>query len=134
MPDTSSASISSVVATGLSMKGRETELTFGSACIRHRYAGCDRFGHRTFDLHHFAAFAQPVDALQHHQFASSDALVHGGPAVDSGALSEEDAEAVEAYVVSQALGSIELCQSEYRKNYPEVIETACVRAEETGAE
>jgi mono/diheme cytochrome c family protein len=49
-------------------------------------------------------------------------------------LSPEDAEAVHAYVVSQARASIELCNSEYRDNFPEVVGTACVRAQETAGQ
>ena len=44
-------------------------------------------------------------------------------------LSAEDSQAIRAYVVSQAEASIALCQSEYRKNYPEVVGNACVRAQ-----
>jgi quinohemoprotein ethanol dehydrogenase len=65
--------------------------------------------------------------------ASWDAIVRKGAFVGKGmaafdhVLSETDSRAVQAYVISQTLGSIELCKSEYRKNYPEVIEGACVR-------
>jgi antirestriction protein len=48
-------------------------------------------------------------------------------------LSEEDSTAVHAYVISQARASIELCKSEYRKNYPEVIGSACTRPQGTAA-
>jgi quinohemoprotein ethanol dehydrogenase len=44
-------------------------------------------------------------------------------------LSASDSRAVQAYVIDQAKNSIALCNSEYRKNYPEVVETACVRAQ-----
>ena len=44
-------------------------------------------------------------------------------------LSPEEAQAIRAYVVSQAKASIELCNSEYRENYPEVVGSACVRAQ-----
>ena len=33
----------------------------------------------------------------------------------------------EAFIVAQARSSIELCRSEYRKNYPELLDTACTR-------
>jgi len=46
-------------------------------------------------------------------------------------LSEEDSRAIQAYVVSQTKGSIALCNSEYRENYPEVLGTACIRADVT---
>jgi quinohemoprotein ethanol dehydrogenase len=45
------------------------------------------------------------------------------------ALSAEDARAVQTYVIDQAKNSIALCNSEYRENYPEVVGTACVRAQ-----
>jgi len=44
-------------------------------------------------------------------------------------MNEDDSEAVQAYVISQTRGSIALCQGEYRKNYPEVIGNACIRAQ-----
>ena len=44
-------------------------------------------------------------------------------------LSEEDAHAVHAYVVETLKGTIGLCESEYRKNYPELLDTACTRPE-----
>ncbi len=44
-------------------------------------------------------------------------------------LNEDDSKALQAYVISQTRGSIALCESEYRKNYPEVIGSACVRAQ-----
>ncbi|MEQ8858212.1 MAG: PQQ-dependent dehydrogenase, methanol/ethanol family [Pseudomonadales bacterium] len=43
-------------------------------------------------------------------------------------LNADDSQAIQAYVISQTRGSIALCESEYRKNYPEVIGSACVRA------
>jgi heat shock protein HspQ len=70
---------------------------------------------------------------------SWDAIVRGGAYVGKGmasfahVLSEDDSTAVHAYVISQVRASIELCKSEYRKNYPEVIETACSRPQETVA-
>jgi quinohemoprotein ethanol dehydrogenase len=48
-------------------------------------------------------------------------------------LSADEARAVQAYVVSQARASIELCNSEYRESYPEVVGTACVRAQAAAA-
>jgi quinohemoprotein ethanol dehydrogenase len=64
---------------------------------------------------------------------SWDAIVRQGAFIGKGmarfdhVLSEAESKSVQAYVISQARGSIELCRSEYRKNYPEVIEGACVR-------
>ncbi len=71
--------------------------------------------------------------------ASWDAIVRGGAFVGKGmasfahVLSEEDSNAVHAYVVDQIRNSIALCQSEYRKNYPEVIGTACARPQQAAA-
>jgi hypothetical protein len=62
-----------------------------------------------------------------------DAIVRGGAFVGKGmagfdhVLEAEDAEAIRAYVVEQTRATIALCQSEYRKNYPEVLDTACTR-------
>jgi len=44
-------------------------------------------------------------------------------------MNEDDSKAVQAYVISQTRGSIALCRSEYRENYPEVIGNACIRAQ-----
>ncbi|HEX7037259.1 MAG TPA: PQQ-dependent dehydrogenase, methanol/ethanol family [Pseudomonadales bacterium] len=49
-------------------------------------------------------------------------------------LSPEDAHAIQAYVVNRARASIELCNSEYRQQYPEVVGSACTRAAQTTAE
>jgi mono/diheme cytochrome c family protein len=71
--------------------------------------------------------------------AAWDAIVRGGAFVGKGmasfahVLSEEDSNAVHAYVVDQIHNSIALCQSEYRKNYPEVIGTACARPQQAAA-
>lgn len=71
--------------------------------------------------------------------ASWDAIVRGGAFVGKGmasfahVLSEADSQAVQAYVVEQARASIALCNSEYRKNYPEVIEPACSRPQPASA-
>jgi hypothetical protein len=48
-------------------------------------------------------------------------------------LSPTESESIQAYVVSQARASIELCKSEYRDNYPDVVGTACTRARETAS-
>jgi len=70
---------------------------------------------------------------------SWDAIVRGGAFAGKGmasfahVLSEEDSTALHAYVIEQTRGTIALCQGEYRKNYPEVIEPVCVRPQETTA-
>ncbi len=70
------------------------------------------------------------DANVHHSW---DAIVRQGAYTGKGmasfghVLSETDAADVQAYVISRARASIELCRSAYRQNYPEVIETACTR-------
>ena len=48
-------------------------------------------------------------------------------------LSESDAQAVQKYVVAATNATIALCKSEYRTNYPELLETACERATPTAA-
>jgi mono/diheme cytochrome c family protein len=64
---------------------------------------------------------------------SWDAIVRGGAYSGKGmasfasVLSEEDATAIQAYIVQQAENSIALCDSEYRQNYPELLESACAR-------
>tara|TARA_A100001037_G_scaffold302002_1_gene332711 strand:- start:12210 stop:14462 length:2253 start_codon:yes stop_codon:yes gene_type:complete len=64
--------------------------------------------------------------------ASWDAIVRGGAFAGRGmasfahVLEPADSEAIRAYVVNQTLGNIALCESEYRRNYPEVLDTACV--------
>jgi mono/diheme cytochrome c family protein len=60
------------------------------------------------------------------------AFVSNGMSAFGHVLDEAGSDAIQAYVINQARGSIELCQSEYRKNYPEVVGTACVRAEPQG--
>jgi len=69
--------------------------------------------------------------------SSWDAIVLQGAFTGKGmagfdhVLSAEDSKATQAYVISQAKSSIELCQSEYRENYPEVVGNSCVRAQVT---
>jgi len=69
--------------------------------------------------------------------AAWDAIVRGGAYVAKGmprfdqVLEADDAQAIHAYVVEQTKGTIALCESEYRKNYPELLDTACSRAEVT---
>jgi quinohemoprotein ethanol dehydrogenase len=65
--------------------------------------------------------------------AAWDAIVRGGAFASRGmasfshAVDEAGAEAIRAYVVEATRGTIALCQSEYRKNYPELLDTACSR-------
>jgi len=65
--------------------------------------------------------------------ANWDAIVRGGAFVGKGmasfahALDESDAAAIHAYVVEMTKATIGLCQSDYRKNYPELLDTACSR-------
>jgi outer membrane protein assembly factor BamB len=69
-----------------------------------------------------------------------DAIVRAGAFVGKGmpgfahVLAEADASAVQAYVIEQTRATIALCNSEYRKNYPEVIETACSRPQLAGGD
>jgi quinohemoprotein ethanol dehydrogenase len=65
--------------------------------------------------------------------AAWDAIVRGGAFASRGmasfahAVDEAGAEAIRAYVVDMTKATIGLCQSEYRKNYPELLDTACTR-------
>lgn len=65
---------------------------------------------------------------------SWDAIVRGGAYAGKGmasfaeVLSEEESAAVQAYVIAQTNATIELCKSDYPKNYPETLGNACVRA------
>jgi len=67
--------------------------------------------------------------------AAWDAIVRGGAFAAKGmasfshAVDEAGAEAIRAYVVEMTRATIGLCQSEYRKNYPELLDTACTRPE-----
>jgi quinohemoprotein ethanol dehydrogenase len=62
-----------------------------------------------------------------------DAIVRGGAYSGKGmasfasVLDESQAQAVHAYVVSQAKAGIAFCQTDYPKQYPELFETACVQ-------
>jgi quinohemoprotein ethanol dehydrogenase len=66
---------------------------------------------------------------------SWDAIVRGGAFTGKGMprfdhiLDASEAEAVHAYVVEQTRTSIAFCQSAYRDNYPELLDTACTRPE-----
>ncbi len=66
-----------------------------------------------------------------------DAIVRGGAYVGNGmasfahVLDAAEAEAIRAYVIEQTKATIAFCQSDYRKNYPELLETACTRPQVT---
>ena len=66
-----------------------------------------------------------------------DGIVLGGAYTDRGmvkfdhVLDVAGSRAIQAYVVENARATIALCQSEYRKQYPEVLSSACVRASVT---
>jgi hypothetical protein len=67
--------------------------------------------------------------------ASWDAIVRGGAYAGKGmvgfahVLDEAAGEGLHAYVIKRNRDSVALCQSDYPKNYPEVLETACIRRE-----
>ena len=71
--------------------------------------------------------------------AAWDAIVRGGAFAGKGmasfahAVDEEGSEAIRAYVVEMTKATISLCESDYRKNYPELLDTACSKAEVTPA-
>jgi PQQ-dependent dehydrogenase (methanol/ethanol family) len=62
-----------------------------------------------------------------------DAIVRGGAYSGKGmagfsdVLDASQAQAVHAYVVSQAKNGIAFCQTDYPKQYPELFETACIQ-------
>ena len=72
--------------------------------------------------------------------AAWDAIVRGGAFAGKGMASfahvvdEEGAEAIRAYVVEMTKATIGLCQSDYRKNFPELLDTACSRPEVSAGE
>ena len=94
------------------------------------WPGAHRGGGRLLVLHY-------SDASVH---AAWDAIVRGGAFAGKGmasfahAVDEEGAEAIRAYVVEMTKATIGLCESDYRKNYPELFDTACSRPEITAAE
>ena len=55
-------------------------------------------------------------------------IERGMPRFDN-VLTAEDSRALQAYVVDMTRQSIAFCESEYRKNYPELLDTACTRIE-----
>jgi len=69
--------------------------------------------------------------------AAWDAIVRGGAFAGKGmasfahAVDEEGAEAIRAYVVEMTKATIGFCESDYRKSYPELLDTACSKAEVT---
>ena len=60
-----------------------------------------------------------------------DAIVVGGAYAEKGmpsfshALKSEDAQAIRAYIVERAKGVIAFCDSVYREQFPELLDTAC---------
>jgi hypothetical protein len=60
-----------------------------------------------------------------------DAIVLGGAYTEKGmpsfshALTTTDAQDVRAYVIERAKGVIAFCESSYRQEYPELLDTAC---------
>ena len=70
---------------------------------------------------------------------SWDAIVRLGAYAGKGmaafdhVLEADDAKAIQAYVIDSTRNTIALCESEYRKNYPELVGNACVRAQVASA-
>lgn len=68
-----------------------------------------------------------------------DAIVRGGAFQGKGmpkfdhVLGEADARAIQAYIVTATNNTIAFCESEYRKNFPELLDTACTRANKAPA-
>ncbi|MEZ5594866.1 MAG: PQQ-dependent dehydrogenase, methanol/ethanol family [Pseudomonadales bacterium] len=66
--------------------------------------------------------------------ATFDGIVLGGARAAKGmpkfdhVLSADDAKDLHAFLVTAANNTIAFCQSEYRKNYPELLDTACTRS------
>lgn len=64
-----------------------------------------------------------------------DAIVRAGAYAGAGmaafahVLTAEDSTAVHGYVVAATEATIAFCHSEYRRNYPELLDTACTRGE-----
>ncbi len=63
-----------------------------------------------------------------------DAIVRQGAFIGKGmarfdhVLDEDDSKAIQAYVVNTAKNTIAFCETQYRKDYPEVMNSACTRA------
>ena len=63
-----------------------------------------------------------------------DAIVIGGAFINKGmpefshALDTKSAQSIRAYIIETAKGTIEFCTSDYRKQYPELLDTACEMA------
>ncbi|MEM1231451.1 MAG: PQQ-dependent dehydrogenase, methanol/ethanol family [Pseudomonadota bacterium] len=64
-----------------------------------------------------------------------DAIVLQGAYIGKGmakfdhVLEPADSKAIQAYVIAATQGTIAFCQSDYRKNYPELLDTACTKAQ-----
>lgn len=96
--------------------------------------------HRYCAVCHSPALVESSGAIPDLRYADAsvhetwDAIVRGGALAGKGmasfahVLQAADAEAIRAYVVDQTNANIALCESEYRRNYPEVLGTACVQA------
>ena len=69
-----------------------------------------------------------------------DAIVRQGAFVGKGmakfdhVLNEQDSKDIQAYVIATTKGTIEFCKSDYRKNFPELLDTACTRPQLAGGE
>jgi PQQ-dependent dehydrogenase (methanol/ethanol family) len=103
--------------------------------------------HRYCSVCHGPAVTESSGAIADLRYSSEqvhkawDAIVRGGAYASKGMVSfahvleAEDAEAIRAYVIQHTRETISLCQSEYRRNYPEVLDGACTRPQiSSGAE
>ncbi len=72
--------------------------------------------------------------------AAWDSIVRRGAFTGKGmpgfdhVISEQGAADIQAYVAAHARATIALCESEYRKNYPELMDSACTRASTTAGQ
>ncbi len=111
------------------MPASESQLNQGKADYQEYCSGCHGNGAVSSgsnpDLRYMSAETH----------ASWDAIVRGGAYTGKGmvgfahALDEAASQALHAYVIKRNRDSVTLCQSDYPKNYPEVLETACIRRE-----
>ena len=111
------------------LQASETQLTQGKADYQEYCSACHGSGAVSSgsnpDLRYMSAATH----------ASWDAIVRGGAYTGKGMVSfahvldEAASEALHAYVIKRNRDSVVLCQSDYPKNYPEVLETACIRRE-----
>ena len=111
------------------LQASESQLTQGKADYQEYCSGCHGNGAVSSgsnpDLRYMSAETH----------ASWDAIVRGGAYAGKGmvgfahALDEPASQALHAYVIKRNRDSVALCQSDYPKNYPEVLETACIQRE-----